>query len=68
MSVFLRNPFVQVLPLEVREFGGKKPTIAFNISAMAPHFSRMEIDHPPITFLRWSYFSGLASSPPRESP
>jgi len=45
--MLLRNPFVQVLPLEIGKFSGKKPAIAFNISAMAPHFGRMEIDHPP---------------------
>jgi len=33
---------VQVLPLEVGEFGGKKPAIAFNISPMAPHSVRMK--------------------------
>jgi len=35
---------VQVLPLEVGEFGGKKPAIAFNILPMAPHSVRMKID------------------------
>jgi hypothetical protein len=43
--VLLRNPFVQVPPLEVREFSGKKPAIAFTrpieldaalLSALAP--------------------------------
>jgi hypothetical protein len=45
--VLLRNPFVQVLPLEVCEFSGKKPAIAFNVLLMAPHFGGMEVDHPP---------------------
>jgi hypothetical protein len=44
--VLLRNPIVQVLSLEIGEFSGKEPAIAFSISAMTPHFGRMEIDHP----------------------
>jgi hypothetical protein len=48
---------VQVLPLEVREFSGKKPTIAFNISAMARILAVWRSSS--ITSLRWSYFSGV---------
>ena len=40
--MLLRNPFVQVLPLEVRKIGRKQPAIAFNVSPMAPHSDRME--------------------------
>jgi hypothetical protein len=43
--LLLRNPFVQVLPLGIGEFTGKKPAIAFNVSPMAPHFGRAEVNH-----------------------
>jgi hypothetical protein len=34
-AVLLRDPLVQVLPLEIGEFSGKEPAIAFNILPMA---------------------------------
>jgi hypothetical protein len=37
LSVLLRNPFVQVLPLEVGEFSGQEPAMAFNVSPTAQH-------------------------------
>ena len=40
--MLLRNPFVQVPPLEVSEIGRKQPAIAFNVSPMAPPFGRMK--------------------------
>jgi hypothetical protein len=45
------------LPLEVREFSGKKPAIAFNISAMARILAVWQSSS--ITSLRWSSFSGV---------
>jgi len=44
--MLLRNPFVQVLPLEIGEFGGKKPAIALYISPMAPHSARKVVSTP----------------------
>ena len=46
-ELLLRNPFVQVLPLEIGEFSGKEPAIAFNALPMAPHLGRLEIKHLP---------------------
>jgi hypothetical protein len=47
VSVFLRNPFVQILPLKVGDLGRKEPAIALNVSPMVPHLGRMKINHPP---------------------
>src|SRR5262249_35179347 len=57
LSVLLRNPFVQVLALEIGEIGRKQPAIAFNVSPMAPHLCRIEVNHPPSPL--WMFLSCL---------
>jgi hypothetical protein len=47
LRVLLRDTSVQVLPLQLGELGGEQPAIAFNVSAMAPHLGRTEVNHPP---------------------
>src|SRR6516164_10461672 len=47
LSVFLRNPFVQVLTLEIGKLGRKKPAIPFNVLPMVPHLGCFEVSHPP---------------------
>jgi hypothetical protein len=55
LSVLLRNTFVQVLPLEIGKFGRKQPAISFNVSPMAPHSGRIEVNHPPSPL--WMFLS-----------
>jgi hypothetical protein len=57
LSVFLRNPFVQVLPLEIGKLGRKQPAIPLNVSPMAPHLGRIEVNHSPSPL--WMFLSGL---------
>jgi hypothetical protein len=53
LTVLLRNPFVQVLPLEIGKLGRKQS--AFNVSPMAPHLGRIEVNHPPSPL--WMFLS-----------
>jgi hypothetical protein len=57
LSVLFRNPFVQVLPLEIGKLGRKQPAIAFNVSPMSPHLGRIEVNHPPSPL--WMFLSCL---------
>jgi hypothetical protein len=43
--VLLRDPLVQVLPLEIGELSGEEPAISFNVSPMAQHFGRAVVNH-----------------------
>jgi hypothetical protein len=57
LSVLLRNPFVQVLPLEIGKFGRKQPAIPLNVSPMDPYLGRIEVNHPPSPL--WMFLSRL---------
>jgi hypothetical protein len=35
------------IAVRARLVGRKQPAIAFNVSPMAPHFGRIEVNHPP---------------------
>jgi len=47
LSVLLRNPLVQVLPLEIGKLGRKQPAITLDVLPMAPHLGRVKVNHPP---------------------
>ena len=51
--MLLHDPLVQVLTLEVGELSGKESAIAFELSAMAPYFSRT----PPTSDMNSRRFS-----------
>jgi hypothetical protein len=55
LSVLLRNPFVQVLSLQIGKLSRKEPAIPFNVLPMAPHLGRFEVNHPPSPL--WMFLS-----------
>jgi hypothetical protein len=52
--VFFRNPFMQVLPLQIGKLGRKQSAIPFNVLPMTRHLGSFEVNHlpsPPWMFL-----------------